>query len=187
MADVAHDLHGEFWQAPLPVQVSLEHPQDHGECVSVPACSRCGTEFMMDSRFCYACGTKRPADFAELASANRWTDAVSVTFAGFTNVGRIIVPLFAKAVRSTISALPSVFSVDSVASVRRQTGLGTASLTAFVAGITCCLVALFLGFSGSREPGTMMLAGHLERIEWLLGGTAAFMAGLLLKKPSGRD
>jgi hypothetical protein len=33
----------------------------------------------------------------------------------------------------------------------------------------------------------MMLAGHLERIEWLLGGTAAFMAGLLLKKPSGRD
>ncbi len=187
MADVAHDLHGEFWQAPLPTQVPLETVSDSNASVAAPACSRCGTEFMMDSRFCYACGTRRPADFEELTSTNRWMDALLTTFTGFTKAVSTVARLLSKAARGTISALASVFSPDSVAAVRRQTGLGTASLMAFVVGVVCCLVALFLGFSGSREPGTMMLAGHLERIEWLLGGTAAFVAGLLLKRRSNRD
>ncbi len=180
MADVAHDLQSEFWQAPLPAKTQSPEADECSAFIELPACPGCGAEFMMDSHFCYSCGTKRPSDLAG-ETAHGWHGAV----AAMLDNTRSLVSACAKGVRSTISALPSILPAMSLSAVRRQTGLGTAPLAAFSVGIVCCLVAVFLAFSGTHEPGTLMLAAHLERIEWLIGGTAAFAAGLLLKKRSG--
>src|SRR5207248_4859044 len=58
MAEVIHDAQPEFWSPPAPMQAPAVTP------VIVPtmaeACPRCGTEFMIGSRFCHACGAYRP-------------------------------------------------------------------------------------------------------------------------------
>lgn len=62
-------------------------------------------------------------------------------------------------------------------------GLSTASLVAFSLGAICVLGALGQGL---RDPHTVLdwQAVQLWRIQWLLGGIAAFAAGILLKKTS---
>jgi hypothetical protein len=62
-------------------------------------------------------------------------------------------------------------------------GLSTASLVAFSIGAICVLGALGQGL---RDPHTVLdwQAVQLWRIQWLLGGIAAFAAGILLKKTS---
>jgi hypothetical protein len=60
-------------------------------------------------------------------------------------------------------------------------GLSTPSLVAFLLGAICLLGALGQGL---RDPHTVLdwQAVQLWRIQWLLGGIAAFAAGILLKK-----
>jgi len=171
MADVARNLHGEFWQAPFPQPVQHSESDDVTESAEPPACARCGTEFMSDSRYCYACGTKRPPTGVV---------ARGMLASLFDHV-HAAVQVCAKAVSRTVSALPTFSSLISLSAITRQADLTPASVVAFSLGIVCCLVAVFLSFSATREPGTMLLASHLQRIEWLLGGTAAFVAGILLK------
>jgi len=181
MADVAHDLQHEFWQAPLPAQVSQTEAEHASDFVELPACSRCGTEFMTDSRFCYTCGTKRPNEISGMDGETHWQRALAAARERFHSFASSC----AEAVRNAGSALPSIFASMTLSAVRRQTGNTVVSLAAFSVGVVCCFVAVFLSFSGTHEPGSLMLAAHLERIEWLLGATAAFLAGLLLKRSSG--
>lgn len=60
-------------------------------------------------------------------------------------------------------------------------GLPAASLIAFLVGAICLVGALGQGL---RDPHTVLdwQAVQLWRIQWLLGGIAAFAAGILLKK-----
>jgi cytosine/uracil/thiamine/allantoin permease len=71
--------------------------------------------------------------------------------------------------------------------IKRWVGLPTAALIAFIIGLGC--VAGAVGVSLFYKASTLaeFQAIQLWRIEWLLGATAAFVAGILLKKPSDDD
>jgi hypothetical protein len=60
MASAADQAQHEFWRAPAPastseVIVTLERSA---------TCSRCGTEFIVSSLYCHACGVRRPESSA---------------------------------------------------------------------------------------------------------------------------
>jgi len=183
MGDVAHKLQSEFWHAALPVDVDDQTLPLHSEVVELPACLRCGTEFIMDSRFCYSCGAKRRDAIVDGEASRDWHEMFSATLDRVQALPRI----FANVATQVFSVFPAFVAAISLPTLRRQAGLGVASFSAFAIGVGCCIVAAVLVFSGTHEPGSMMLAAHLERIEWLLGGTSAFAAGLLLKGRSRRD
>jgi cytosine/uracil/thiamine/allantoin permease len=68
--------------------------------------------------------------------------------------------------------------------IRDWLGLPTASLIAFFIGVGCVVGALLMGLLTARNLVDWQ-AIQFYRAEWLLGATAAFVAGILLKKPSG--
>ena len=82
--------------------------------------------------------------------------------------------------------LPGWLSYLHFHAIQRWVGLSTASLIAFVVGMGCVAAALL---EGLVSPKTFVdwQAIQFYRAEWLLAATAAFVAGILLKKPSGRD
>jgi ribosomal protein L37E len=53
MAEVAHSAQHEFWRPPMVTTGTTGHAD------RVEACDRCGTEFIVDSRFCHTCGAGR--------------------------------------------------------------------------------------------------------------------------------
>ena len=67
--------------------------------------------------------------------------------------------------------------------VAETMGLPMASVVAFFLGVVCLISAIAQGL---RDPQTMLdwQAVQLWRIQWLLAGIAAFIAGVLLKKTS---
>ena len=66
--------------------------------------------------------------------------------------------------------------------MREGLGLSTGSLIAFFVGIACVLAAIGIGFVFSATTFQDWQAVQVWRIEWLLAGAAAFLAGILLKK-----
>src|SRR5271165_2601786 len=54
MAEVVEQAQNEFWRPPIAVS---EGTVSHGLSET---CDGCGTEFIVDSRFCHSCGTRRP-------------------------------------------------------------------------------------------------------------------------------
>jgi hypothetical protein len=67
--------------------------------------------------------------------------------------------------------------------IKNQLGLSTASLIAFVIGLGCVAGALLVGLLTAKTLVDWQ-AIQLYRAEWLLAATAAFVAGILLKRPS---
>jgi hypothetical protein len=65
--------------------------------------------------------------------------------------------------------------------IRTRIGLSTASLIAFVLGLVCVAGALMVGLLTAKTLVDWQ-AIQMYRIEWLLAATAAFVAGILLKK-----
>jgi hypothetical protein len=59
-------------------------------------------------------------------------------------------------------------------------------MIAFVIGICCVAGALLVGLITARTLVEWQ-AVQFYRAEWLLAATAAFVAGILLKKPSSGD
>ena len=55
MAEVAHETHYEYWRPPMQAASEVVGNQER-----VQACDRCGTEFIVGSRFCHTCGAGRP-------------------------------------------------------------------------------------------------------------------------------
>ena len=53
MAEAADQAHHEFWRPPMPASVAVASPERSATC-------RCGTEFIVSSLFCHACGASRP-------------------------------------------------------------------------------------------------------------------------------
>jgi hypothetical protein len=66
--------------------------------------------------------------------------------------------------------------------IKERIGLPTAAMIAFLAGITCVLAAVLVGFIFSANTVLDWQAVQLWRIEWLLAAAAAFLAGILLKR-----
>ena len=56
MGEVANQVHHEFWRPPLQT-VASDAAATHEY---VETCPRCGTEFIVSSRYCHACGATRP-------------------------------------------------------------------------------------------------------------------------------
>ncbi len=67
--------------------------------------------------------------------------------------------------------------------VKQGLGLPTASLVAFIAGVGCLLAVLAVSMVYTVQNLADFQAIQSYRIQWLLAAVAAFVAGILLKKP----
>lgn len=70
--------------------------------------------------------------------------------------------------------------------IKKWIGLPTASLIAFVVGMSCVTGALLVGLLTAKTFVDWQ-AIQFYRAEWLLAATAAFVAGILLKRSSKSD
>ncbi|MDP9267893.1 MAG: hypothetical protein M3P27_06150 [Acidobacteriota bacterium] len=108
-------------------------------------CPRCGTEFIIGSRFCYACGCDRDLPGKLRRGRMGWLD--------FNRL-------------------------------HQRLGMGPAALVAFIAGAVCLLAAALTGVMYTATTMIDWQAVQLWRMQWLLAAVAAFVAGILLKRPA---
>jgi hypothetical protein len=149
------------------------------------ACGGCGTEFMIGARFCHTCGLRRP----HLAKAHTTdsTDAAIMAKLWIRNVA------WARSAASRIVStcreipIPEWLRYLHFHEIKRWVGLPTAALIAFMVGMGCVTGAISIGLFYKASNLAEFQAIQMWRIEWLLGATASFVAGILLKKPSDPD
>ena len=181
MSEVVQETRQEFWRPPSPVV-----PDEIVIRETIPtmaeACSRCGTEFLLGSRFCHTCGNRRNEAISAAAKAD------SAALAGLWEQAVVKVSSLYPAVADSWSlvSFPSWLRYLHFHEIKSWIGLPTASLIAFVIGIGCVAGALLVGLLTARTFVDWQ-AIQLYRVEWLLAATASFVAGILLKKPSSRD
>jgi cytosine/uracil/thiamine/allantoin permease len=53
MAEAADQIQRDFWRPPVPASPAVASERSS-------ACGHCGTEFIVSSLYCHACGVKRP-------------------------------------------------------------------------------------------------------------------------------
>jgi len=175
MAEVVQEAQREFWQPPSPV-ASDDAPRQEIVPTMAEACPRCGTEFLLGSRFCHTCGGRRPEAMSATAVADAaviaglWQQAVTRVDALAKNLGSIGFPKWVRNLEFH--------------RIKDGLGLSTLSLVAFFLGLGCLAGALFVGLESAKTLVDWQ-AIQFYRVEWLLGATASFVAGILLKKPSG--
>ena len=177
MADLLHETHQEFWQPPAPVMA--DEMVVHSAPTMAEVCPRCGTEFLLGSGFCHSCGGRRPealsppakADAAEIAGL--WEQAVNWTGSAVAGTYR----------RLSKIKLPTWLHYLHFHEIQKWIGLSTASLVAFIFGLACIAGALLVGLLNAKTFVDWQ-AIQFYRAEWLLGATASFVAGILLKKSS---
>jgi hypothetical protein len=144
------------------------------------SCPRCGTEFLLGSRFCHSCGGKRPAAVDPAALA----DAAALAGLWHQAVGGV--QSAAAAISWRKIKLPAWLHYLHFHEIKSWIGLSTASLIAFLVGAGCVVGALLVGLLTARTYVDWQ-AIQFYRAEWLLAATASFVAGILLKKSSPRD
>ena len=66
--------------------------------------------------------------------------------------------------------------------LRKRLGLTVPSLAFLLLGLGCMLAAAIVGFIYKADTLLDWQAIQIWRIEWLLGASAALLAGILLKK-----
>ena len=184
MAELAHGSQPEFWRPPSPVLTEdaiIPEPLPK----MAESCARCGTEFLLGARFCHTCGSKRAEGLSPDAHADAvvfdrlWQKAVDRTH---SLVARVPWSSFSWK-RLKLPAWPSQLHFDQI---KALTGLSTGSLIAFVLGLGCVTGALSVGLWTAKNMAEWQ-AIQYYRAEWLLAATAAFVAGILLKKQSPSD
>lgn len=186
MAEVIHEAQQEFWRPPVlagsPVESGLGPSLQHE---MAEACAGCGTEFMIGARFCHTCGLRRPQ--AVKAIASEATDAALMAKLWLRNVS-----LARASASKAVSlwreiAFPDWLRYLHFHEIKRWVGLPTASLIAFMVGLACVTGAISVGLFYKASNLAEFQAIQMWRIEWLLGATASFVAGILLKNPANRD
>ena len=186
MSQAVQDTHQEFWRPPSPV-VGNEIVVRAAIPTMAEACSRCATEFLLGARFCHACGGRRQEALSASAKADSealaglWQEGVAQVH----SMGRMLsAGDFWRTFWQTLE-FPSWLRYLHFHEIKSWVGLPTASLIAFVAGVSCVAGALMVGLLTAKTFVDWQ-AIQFYRAEWLLAATAAFVAGILLKKPSGR-
>lgn len=174
MAEVVQEAQPEFWQPPSPV-TSEDAPGQEVVPTMAEACPRCGTEFLLGSRFCHTCGGRRP----EAMSATARADAARIAGIWQGAVTRSI----ALARSAATIGFPGWIRELQFHRIKGRLGLCTSSLVAFLVGLGCLAGAILTGLQGAKTLVEWQ-AIQMYRIEWLLGATASFVAGILLKKSS---
>jgi hypothetical protein len=134
------DARDEFWRPPVETQARALSQAQAGTC------ERCGTEFVMGSRFCHLCGLEREP-----------------------RLGRP---------RMGLSNMLDIRRLQEVL------GLPLSSLIAFIIGIVCTLAAIGTGLVFTATTVLDWQAVQVWRIEWLLAAAVAFLAAILLKRPT---
>ena len=105
MAEAVDQAHQEFWRPPMPTSVAVTT----GERSARSATCSCGTEFIVSSLFCHACGARRAElnpvhafeipGWSELVSLSDWlslTMPATIAFlvGAFCVAGALAVSLF---------------------------------------------------------------------------------------------
>ena len=182
MSEVVQETSHEFWRPPSPAV-----PDELVIRETIPtmaeACSRCGTEFLLGSRFCHTCGNRR----TEAINASGKTDSAALARLWEQASARVY-SLYVAGAKFSWSEIefPSWLRYLHFHEIKSWIGLSTASLIAFMIGLGCLAGALLVGLLTARTFVDWQ-AIQLYRVEWLLAATASFVAGILLKKPSSRD
>jgi len=182
MSEVAQGTQQEFWRPPSP-GVGSEIVKSESVPVMAEVCPSCSTEFLLRARFCHTCGISRPVAVSTIENAH--ADAVEQAWEAFTKqvregwnalgLNRIKFPDFGK------MQPPRWLHYLHFHEIRTRIGLSTASLVAFVLGLVCVAGSLLVGLLTVKTIVDWE-AIQAYRIEWLLAATAAFVAGILLKK-----
>ncbi len=177
MSEAVHNAQQEFWRPAVSrdSEVSLlASPPSMAE-----RCSQCQREFMIGARFCHTCGTARSASGVEEVPAAEIYDHQFIE--------RTLAWLQATAsdIAKRGFGFPSWLRYLHFHEIKRWVGLPTASLIAFIIGLGCILGALGVSLFYRASNLGEFQAIQMWRVEWLLGATASFVAGILLKKPSG--
>ena len=176
MAELAHGTQPEFWRPPSPLLT--EDAMIHEPLPKMAeSCARCGTEFLLGARFCHTCGGKRAEGLSSAAQADA---------AAFSKMWqRTVDGVQSAVVRISFSwkriQFPAWLSQLHFDRIKSLTGLSTLSLIAFVMGMGCVAGALLVGLLTAKTLVEWQ-AIQYYRAEWLLAATAAFVAGILLKK-----
>lgn len=178
MPEVMQEAKQEFWRPPVPVSETSPVVVREDLPVMAEACPSCSTEFMIGARFCHACGATRPERNPSRAARSAgsmsgfWTPKLDwMQSAAATSWRRITAPDWLHYLHFH--------------EIKRVVGLPTASLIALLAGLGCVVAALSVGLMMTPKTLVEWQAVQFYRAEWLLGATAAFVAGILLKKPTG--
>lgn len=181
MAEVVQGTQQEFWR---PAVLSESVPEIAISAVApvmAEACSSCGTEFMIGSRFCHACGTYRP-------EKNKAVHTVLSRPATGDFLSKKLFWLQSAAADLNLSrgriALPAWLRYLHFHEIKRWIGLPTPSLIAFIIGLGCIVGALAVSLFYKASNMAEFQAIQMWRMEWLLAATASFVAGILLKKPN---
>jgi hypothetical protein len=180
MAEVIQDSPQEFWHSPTVLEPLAETILPPALPVTAQACADCGTEFMIGSKFCHACGLRRPmvaiAGNDAAVIAGLWTRSVAWLGAA--------AELVASSWRKT--TFPRWLQYLHFHEIKRCVGLPTASLIAFMIGLGCVAGAIGVSLFYKASNLAEFQAIQMWRVEWLLAATASFVAGILLK-PSSTD
>jgi len=176
MAEAAQGTPQEFWQPPSPL-LGQEVIVSDAIPTMAEACPRCATEFLLGSRFCHACGGRRP----EATSSAAQEDAAAIANVWGRYVAQIGSAIDGFSWRTI--RFPAWLRYLHFHEIKSRVGLSTGSLIAFVIGLACVAGALLVGLLTARTLVDWQ-AIQFYRAEWLLAATAAFVAGILLKKSS---
>lgn len=187
MAEAAQGTQQEFWRPPTPsLEVTVSESVRMAE-----ACSRCGTEFLLGSKFCHTCGGRR----SEAISSATQADAAAIANIWERGIGRIQTALSGIKLPSPSKIkLPPLGSLKvpgwlhylQFHEIKSWVGLSTASFIAFVVGMACVAGALLVGLLTEKTLIDWQ-AIQMYRVEWLLAATASFVLGILLKKQNRDD
>lgn len=180
MSEVIQQTQQEFWRPPSPVDAQATALEEL-KPAAVEVCPRCGSEFLLGSRFCHTCGGRRP----EAIQPAERADAAAIARLWEQAVGRVQSAAMRVSWREVQNVrFPAWMQYLHFHEIKRVIGLPTASLIAFVIGLACVAGALLVGLLTAKTFVDWQ-AIQFYRAEWLLAATAAFVAGILLKKPSG--
>ncbi len=179
MAEVVQDTQQEFWRSPTVLDPLTETALPAASEEMAEACADCGTEFMIGARFCHTCGRRRPALAAAgtdaAVMAGLWTRSVATIRSGAGSAAAVWRKL----------SFPDWLRYLHFHEIKRWVGLPTAPLIAFMIGLGCVAGAIGVSLFYKASNLAEFQAIQMWRIEWLLAATASFVAGILLKKPSG--
>jgi hypothetical protein len=186
MTDVVHDAQQEFWSPPSVLEPLAEDAPPVSACREMAdACAGCGSEFMIAAKFCHTCGLRRELLTAPPIERSREVEVIAGMWARSAVWARNAVSRAAEMWR--VIPFPAWLHYLHFHEIKRLVGLPTAALIAFIVGLGCVAGAVGISLFFKASNLAEFQAIQMWRIEWLLGATASFVAGILLKKPSGDD
>jgi ribosomal protein L40E len=83
---------------------------------------------------------------------------------------------------SSVLRPTSIADLLDMAILRKRLGLSVPCLISFLVGVICMVAALLTGLIYRGDTLVQWQAIQVWRVEWLLGGAAALLAGILLKR-----